>query len=233
MKPLLQINNVNFNLPSGQVILHQINTQIMPGEFVVLVGSNGSGKSSLIKLINQQYRLREGEIHLNGENIKKFSRKKLAEQMITLTQFVKDSLFVDLSIFENAKLITPITSLDELKKYLHAFNPNLADAVKKPVAELSGGEQQQLAFALYMTKQPKLLLLDEHTSALDPVAAEKIMQMTHDYVRAHQITCVMTTHNMDFAERFNDRLIVMKNGRLIQEVANTNDFLKASRSETH
>ncbi len=230
MKPLLQINDVNFNLPSGQVILHQINAQIMPGEFVILVGSNGSGKSSLIKLINQQYRLREGDINLNGENIQKFSRKKLSEQMITLTQFVKDSLFIDLSVFENAKLITPFKSINKLKEYLHAFNPNLAEAVKKPVAELSGGEQQQLAFALYMTKQPKLLLLDEHTSALDPVAAEKIMQMTHDYVRRHHITCLMTTHNMNFAERFSDRLIAMKNGRLIQSTKSNQEFLKESYS---
>lgn len=226
MKPLLQIKNLNFRLPSGQVILDQINTQIMPGEFVVLVGSNGSGKSSLMKLINQQYRLREGEISLNGENIQQFSRKKLAEQMITLTQFVKDSLFVDLSVFENAKLITPLKSMDELKNYLHAFNPNLADALKKPVADLSGGEQQQLAFALYMTKQPKLLLLDEHTSALDPQASEKIMQMTHDYARKHHITCIMTTHNMNFAERFSDRLIAMNNGRLIQAANISAEFLK-------
>lgn len=218
MKALLQIKNLNFKLPSGQVILSQINMQILPGEFVVLVGSNGSGKSSLIKLINRQYRLREGEICLNNEDIQKFSHKKSAEYIITLTQFVKDSLFVDLSLFENAKLITPFKSIDELKKYLSNFNPNLAEAVEKPVSELSGGEQQQLAFALYMTKQPKLLLLDEHTSALDPIAAEKIMQMTHNYVRQHHITCIMTTHNMDFAERFPDRLIAMKHGHLLQNV---------------
>lgn len=226
MKALLQIDRVNFTLPNGQMILNQINAEIMPGEFVVLVGSNGSGKSSLIKLINQQYRLREGEIRLNDEKIRKFSHKKLAENIITLTQFVRDSLFVDLSVFENAKLITPFKSIDDLKKYLSAFNPNLAEAVKKPVSELSGGEQQQLAFALYMTKQPKLLLLDEHTSALDPAASEKIMQMTHDYLRRHKITCIMTTHNLDFAQRFGDRLIAMKNGCLIQATKNNSEFLK-------
>ncbi len=226
MKTRLQINSVSFTLPTGQKILHAVNLQVNPGEFLILVGSNGSGKSSLIKLINRQYQLREGNIQLNNKTIQKYSNKKLAQSVITLTQFTKDSLFMDLTVSENAKLIGKFNCHTKLATYLNEFNPALAQALKRPVSELSGGEQQQLAFALYMTKRPDLLLLDEHTSALDPKTAEKIMQMTELYIRQHHLTCIMTTHNLTFAERHGDRLIAMKNGRLLQNANSTKEFLE-------
>jgi len=213
MKPLLQINNLNFTLPNGRVLLKNINLHIGSGEFVILLGHNGSGKSTLMKVINQQYICRDGEVLLNNRDIKNISKKSLSKTVITLTQFVQDSLFSDLSILENAKLITSISSANELKIYLNQFNANLAKAVNNRVRDLSGGEQQQLMFALYMTKKPELLLLDEHTSALDPQSSVKLMQMTLDYVRKNNITCLMTTHNLSFATH-GSRALVMENGLL-------------------
>lgn len=225
MTTQLHINNVNFTLPNGKAILRDINLQVNTGEFLVLVGSNGSGKSTLIKLLNRQYRLRDGEINLNNRNLNDFSHRDFSRNVITLTQFVKDSLFLDLTILENAALLTNMRDRTQLANYLAKFNPALANALNNLVSDLSGGEQQQLAFALYMTKQPLLLLLDEHTSALDPKVAERIMQMTHDYVRQHNITCIMTTHNRTFAEQYGDRLIAMKNGHLLQQAAGNDGFL--------
>jgi putative ABC transport system ATP-binding protein len=213
MKHLLQINNLNFSLPNGRVLLENINIAVTSGEFIMLLGHNGSGKSTLIKLINQQYLFREGEILLNNISIKKIKHKHFAKRVITLSQFVQDSLFNDLSVLDNAKMITPISSASELKNYLSDFNLNLVKALNNRVEDLSGGEQQQLMFALYMTLKPELLLLDEHTSALDPQNSLKLMQMTLDYVRKNKITCLMTTHNMQFAE-LGTRVIRMENGTI-------------------
>jgi putative ABC transport system ATP-binding protein len=216
LTPCLKLKNLSFTLPTGLQLLKEINAEISPGEFVVLMGSNGSGKSTLMKMINRQYCGRQGQIFLNGKDIYKFKKNIFLKEVITLTQFVRESLFLDLTVLDNAKLIAGVHSACELESYLKDFNKNLIKAIHRPASELSGGEQQQLAFALYLTHKPSLLLLDEHTSALDPKTAEKIMQMTSDYVKTHQITCLMTTHNLNFAERFGDRHWVMEEGRLIK-----------------
>jgi putative ABC transport system ATP-binding protein len=213
--PALELKNVSFTLPSGRRLLENINAEIFPGEFVILMGSNGSGKSTLMKVIHRDYYCKEGVIFLNGKNTAKIQRNRFLKEVIRLTQYVGESLFFDLTLFENAKLLTKIASVAELEKHLEDFNPNLLKAIHRPVSELSGGEQQQVAFALYLTHKPSLLLLDEHTSALDPKAAEKMIQMTQSYIKKHQITCLMTTHNLSFSERFGDKHWVMESGKIL------------------
>ncbi len=212
----LILKNLNFTLPNGRQLLQNINAEISPGEFVILMGSNGSGKSTLMKLIHREYYCKEGMIFLNGENIAKIPRHQFLKKVIRLTQYVGESLFFDLTLSENAKLLTKILSEEALATHLAAFNPDLLKAMHRPISELSGGEQQQVAFVLYLTQRPSLLLLDEHTSALDPEAAEKMIQMTHDYIKKHQITCLMTTHNVNFAERFGDKHWVMESGKILR-----------------
>jgi putative ABC transport system ATP-binding protein len=167
-----------------------------------------------MKILNRQYAFSRGTVLLEGKNIKKIPKIEYAKTVITLTQRVGESLFLDMTVAENAKLIANLSSKAALTEHLQKFNSNLIKAVDRPALELSGGEQQQLAFALYLTHKPSLLLLDEHTSALDPKTAEKIMQMTSDYIKAEGITCLMTTHHLNFAERFGNRHFVMESGMM-------------------
>ena len=229
---MININNVSFKLPQGLSIIKDISCSINKHDFVVLLGSNGSGKSTLIKLLNRTYRPSSGEINLNKENINKFSDNVYAKKVITLTQFVRESLFFDLTIEENALMIeTAYTPqqfsrpkfCERLKAYLLTFNAKLGSSLKSPLYNLSGGEQQILAFALYLRHQPELLLLDEHTSALDPKTAAKIMQFTADIIKKKKLTCVMTTHNLDFATQYGNRVIALNEGQIVFENKNNNE----------
>ncbi len=210
----LQVKNVSLTLKSGQKVLNHVDFELAKGDFAVLMGSNGSGKSTLMKILNRQYAFSRGTVLLEGKNIKKIPKSEYAKTVITLTQRVGESLFLDMTVAENAQLIANLSAKAALIEHLQKFNSNLIKALDRPALELSGGEQQHLAFALYLTHKPSLLLLDEHTSALDPKTAEKIMQMTSDYVKAEGITCLMTTHHLNFAERFGDRHFVMESGMM-------------------
>lgn len=221
---LLKFDNVSFK-PSSTIpaIVNHISLGICQGDFVVIIGGNGSGKTSLLKLINRQYHHTQGNIIFNGNHIDHIHKKDLSRQIVTLTQSVQQSLFTALTIKENAELLTIYhqqaqhSSISKLQHYLKTFNYKLANALNKPLHLLSGGEQQILAFALYLRHQPLLLLLDEHTSALDPKTAAKIMAFTDKVIQKHQITCLMTTHNLDFALNYGNRLIAIKNGEVIYQ----------------
>lgn len=226
---MIDIKNLNFKLPNGLTILKDINCTIAPQDFIILLGGNGSGKSSLLKCLDRHYIPSKGTIHFNGKNIKKYNDNEFAISVITLTQFVRESLFFDLTIEENAlqialaydpylrKHFKKKVFLQALRDYLAHFNHKLADSLKEPLYNLSGGEQQILAFALYLKHQPKLLLLDEHTSALDPKTAKKVMQFTADIIKEKQLTCIMATHNLDFATEYGNRVMALNEGQLVYD----------------
>jgi putative ABC transport system ATP-binding protein len=229
MNNLIQFSHVDFTLPNGTNIVNEISFEIKPLDFLILLGSNGSGKSSLIKLMNREYTPSGGEILLEGSPIQKISHQKLSSQVITLTQFVRDSLFLDLTVEENALLIEEsycqlseqIFSKASFKKslshYLKPFNEKLSHSLYTPLSRLSGGEQQILAFALYLKHPPKLLLLDEHTSALDPKTGKMIMEFTHKIIQEKHLTCVMTTHNLDYALEYGNRLLAINHGKIVYD----------------
>ena len=218
-QPILALSNVSFSAGTDKVILHNITTQIFPGDFVVILGGNGSGKSSLLKLINRSYQHTYGDIIFKNKSITAYNNTELKKEMVTITQFISDSIFMDLTVEENAKLIVekkPDVIFD-LSHYLSQFNPNLPRALKTKVKNLSGGEQQILTFALYLQHQPSILLLDEHTSALDPKKADHVMAFTHHYIQQHKITCLMTTHQLDYAMKYGNRLMAIREGKLAFE----------------
>lgn len=220
---MIDIKNLAFTLSSGMKIIDDVSFVIKPQDFIVLLGSNGSGKSTLMRLINRGYALSGGEILFDNKPLKNIPHQTFSKKVITLTQFVKDSLFFDLTIAENGKLIEEsyhnpsLSSRQDLKAYLKAFNPKLAKALHTPVNNLSGGEQQILAFALYLCHQPDLLLLDEHTSALDPKIAGTVMEFTAKIIREKKLTCMMTTHNLEFALNYGNRVLALNHGKLVFE----------------
>lgn len=227
MANLLSLTKVSFAPHKQAAIIRAASLAVNAGDFIVIVGGNGSGKSTLLKLIDRRYRHTSGKIKLNDRAIGSYSKKVWSQQVVTLTQFVRDSLFAKLTIEENAKLLAmsyhcqPPRSgkrfLEVLRDYLAEFNVKLSRSLKTPLYLLSGGEQQILAFALYLRHQPKLLLLDEHTSALDPKTATKLMAITDRIIRQRKVSCLMTTHNLDFATQYGSRLIAIREGAIIYE----------------
>lgn len=230
MMPLLQFNNVSLKF-GAKYILNGLNLNVSEDDFIILLGANGSGKSSLMKLINRTYHPITGDLLYQKDNIQALSEKKIMKEIVTINQFIVDSLFLEMTVQENAILIenTYCDALNlpfsrkkfkqELPDYLASFNEKLARNINTPVSCLSGGEQQMLAFSLYLRRDPKLLLLDEHTSALDPKKAEVVMSFIDEYLRKKKMACVMTTHQLDHALKYGNRLIAISDGAVVFDVS--------------
>lgn len=173
-------------------------------DMIVLLGRNGSGKSTLLKLLSNQLHPTRGNIEMPTLN---------ATDVFSLNQHSNDSLFPSLTVYENARIICDVSKVD-LIDALNKTNANLVDKLNLPVDRLSGGEKQALALTLAFIHPPKVLLLDEHTSALDPITSLHLMALTDQLVKQHNITCIMTTHDLDIALNYGNQLFIMQNGRL-------------------
>jgi putative ABC transport system ATP-binding protein len=220
MQPLIEFKNTDFSVNAEKHIIKTINAEINPGDFVVILGGNGSGKSTLLKLLNRTYQHTRGNIIFKNKPIESYDFKALRQEMVTMTQYSSECLFLDLTIEENAILIETSNTqkcLAELPHYLAQFNPRLINLLQTKVKYLSGGEQQIVAFALYLQRQPDLLLLDEPTSALDPKKSDAVMAFIHDIILKKRITCLMTTHQLDYALKYGNRLMAIREGELVFE----------------
>jgi putative ABC transport system ATP-binding protein len=213
---ILSIENVALKIPGVEKnILSEINYQVEENDFIVILGSNGSGKSSLLKLLNHHYQPTSGKILFNSHTIK------------TLTQNCHESLFTSLTVLENCYLYSSDRKKNPnyFAEYIKKFNPNLELKLNQKVEKLSGGEKQALALALCVLHPPKILLLDEHTSALDPKSAQKLMVLTQEVVAQHKITCLLTTHDLDIALNYGNRILALRNGKILQIIDDKNSNL--------
>lgn len=219
---LLKIENTTLSLHPSKPTLKQINFVVNRGDIIILLGSNGSGKSTFLKLLYRHYQPDTGSIHFLNHPLSHYSHKKLNQHINVLTQHCGDSLFSSLTLYENY-LLTKIKSSwiinhhDEkqfLASFLMDFNPKLADKLDVAILQLSGGEKQAFALALCFLNPPDLLLLDEHTSALDPKASAQIMQLTHDMIKKHNMTCILTTHDLDIAIKYGNRILILHEGQI-------------------
>jgi putative ABC transport system ATP-binding protein len=222
-KPILQIQDVSF-IPnySEKAILKEINYEIHPFDFVILLGSNGSGKSTLMKLIEQKNIPTKGAIVFDGNPLKNYSKKKLSHEIKTLTQNCDESLFTSLTLWENYLLMKGKLSHGNerlfLKHYLSEFNANLSMKLDEKVSCFSGGEKQTLALAFLFLNPPRLLLLDEHTSALDPKTAQLNMELTFNMITKYNITCLLTTHNLEIAMKYGNKILVIRDGKIAHKI---------------
>lgn len=219
---LLTLNSVGLELTGlARPILKNINYNIYAGDFIILLGHNGSGKSSLLKILDRRYRATQGHII--------YSHQQLEKQVITLTQNHQESLFTSLTVLENCILVKQSHESNLLRictanernfftNYLRDFNQGLIKKLDVPVANLSGGEQQALILALSILYPPKILLLDEHTSALDPRAAIRLMEITSTAIRKYSITCILSTHDLVLALNYGDRILALSNGEVVQRI---------------
>lgn len=244
-QPLLQINNLSLKIRDVEhPILQNINYQIQMRDFVILLGSNGSGKSSLLKILDQRYSATSGEIRLTGKSLKEFSPRTFSHTVKTLTQDYHDTLFTTLTLLENYLLIKQShepalftlkqrLERDFLANYLIQFNKKLPNKLDQPIQKLSGGEKQAFALALSVLYPPKILLLDEHTSALDPKAAQQLMELTYSIAQQQGITCILATHDLDIAEQYGNRILALLHGEIYKTIEapektslNSQDLLK-------
>lgn len=229
MTPLISLNQVGLSVESREKpILENITLDIHPNDFVILLGSNGSGKSSLIKVINGLSKPTSGSILLQNTNITDLPIHKRAQSIITLTQDLNLSTFSELTVLENClialyrkKRISLAISVkkkrEQISSYLATYSSKLAQSLDEQITVLSGGERQTLALAMSLYQTPTLLLLDEHTSALDPLMANKLLHLTSEIARKHSVTTLMTTHNLEDALRYGNRLIVMQSGKVLRD----------------
>ncbi len=211
LEALLDIKGVSFRPPYHEEnVLDNFCLEIYRGDFLVLLGSNGSGKSSLLKCINGLNRVCSGTIYLEGIPIHHLGVEKIAQKVSTLPQHADLSTFGNLTVQENLEMM----GIRYAKEYLQQHLPSFVDKMETLTKRLSGGERQALALAMCTSGTPRLLILDEHTSALDPKTAIYIMELTESMAFRHsQMAVIMATHSLDVALTYGNRLLVMQKGR--------------------
>lgn len=226
---ILSLQNILLHIPTRErPILDNICLDLHSDDFIILLGSNGSGKSSLLKLINGHLLPSKGDILLHGQSIVKKPIYKRAQSIATLSQDLSISTFGHLSVLDNCKIamyryntfsLSRSQEKAKISAYLSSFHPHLQEKLHQRTACLSGGERQALALAMALCHTPSFLLLDEHTSALDPGMAEKILHLTHTKIMEKKIPTIMTTHRLEDGLLYGNRIIALDQGRVVLDVS--------------
>ncbi|WP_281192861.1 ABC transporter ATP-binding protein [Erysipelothrix rhusiopathiae] len=233
---MLQLNNIskafNRNTPMETKLYQNVNLQVDEGEFVTIIGSNGSGKSTLLNLICGQIDPDEGDLMFMGQNLLKM---KNHERFKTISRVYQDPMVgtsPSLTVLENLSLASNKGKLMSLKKainhkkesefiaLLKSLDLGLEDKLHVQVGQLSGGQRQALSLLMALMNNPNLLLLDEHTAALDPKSSESIIKLTQEMVSKRKITTIMVTHNLQHALDYGTRLLMFHNGTIIRDISN-------------
>ena len=215
--------------PDEKVALNNLSLEVNQGDFITIIGANGAGKSTLFNAIAGTYLTDEGRILLEGKDITAMPEHKRARFIGRLFQDPMKGSAPGMSIEENLALaaghggwLSTISKKDKkiFREKLALLGMGLEDRMNSPVGLLSGGQRQALTLMMSTINPPKILLLDEHTVALDPGTAEKVLNLTTQIVDENKITCLMITHNMQSALDLGNRTIMMDKGRVVYDVAN-------------
>ena len=230
----LELQNVGLTVNLGtdeeKEILKSTNLELNDGDFVTLLGTNGAGKSTLLNLINGSLSPTTGKIILDDEDITALSEVKRAKYISQVFQDPKMGTAPRMTVAENLLLATKRGEKRDL--HLRGLDKNLAifsrETSKLPnglnqrlhtlVENLSGGQRQTLSFLMATIKRPKLLLLDEHTAALDPKTSHELLELTDHVVRQQHLTCIMITHQLKDALKYGNRTIILNSGRIVLDV---------------
>ncbi|PWG00063.1 ABC transporter ATP-binding protein [Levilactobacillus bambusae] len=234
-KPLLEMKNivttVNTNTPEQKTILNHLNLTINEGDFITVLGSNGAGKSTLFNTIGGNLRVNGGKILLHGQDITQTSEEKRTQFLSRVFQdpkmgtaprmTVAENLLLALHRGERRRLVPRRLNreLPRFKSLTASMHNGLDTRLKTPTENLSGGQRQALSFLMATLKRPELLLLDEHTAALDPKTSQQLMQLTDDRITTEKLTCLMITHQLEDALKYGNRLIVLHQGQIVYDIA--------------
>lgn len=232
---MLKIKNVRKTFNKGTVnekrALQGINLTLHDGDFVTIIGGNGAGKSTLLNMIAGAYPVDSGIIEIDEENITKMPEHRRAKYIGRVFQDPMRGTAADMQIEENMalafrrgerrRLRWAVTQRERefYKDALERLGLGLQSRMTSKVGLLSGGQRQALTLLMATLKKPQLLLLDEHTAALDPKTAAKVLSLTREIVEEDKLTAMMVTHNMHDAISIGNRLIMMDSGRIIYDVS--------------
>ena len=233
---MLQLNDLHKTFNPGtvneKVALNGVSLHMEAGDFATIVGSNGAGKSTLFNAITGGFIADEGSILLGGQDITFAPEHQRSKVIGHLFQDPLKGTAPNMTIEENLALaylragtaphaiFSRISRKDKevFREKLALLDMGLEDRMKQPVGLLSGGQRQALTLLMATLVTPKLLLLDEHTAALDPATADKVLELTKKIVAENHLTCLMITHNMHDALTLGNRTLMMDHGRIVLDI---------------
>ena len=228
---MLDIQHISKTFNPGTVnektALSGLSLTLAAGDFVTIVGSNGAGKSTLFNAIAGDFYVDEGSIALDGQDVTYLPAHRRSRHIGRLFQDPLRGTAPHMTIEENLALaagsggwFSHMSRADRarFRDRLALLDMGLEDRMRQPVGLLSGGQRQALTLLMATMNPPRLLLLDEHTAALDPATAEKVLSLTREIVAEHQITTLMITHNMKNALDMGTRTLMMDGGRIVLDV---------------
>ena len=232
---MLRIEQISKTFNPGTITeklaLHQVSLHLEPGDFVTVIGGNGAGKSTLMNSIAGTYPVDEGHILIDGTDITKWAEHKRARYIGRVFQDPMMGTAAGMMIEENLAIASrrgkmptlrwssPKSQRESFREQVASLHLGLEDRLESKVGLLSGGQRQALTLLMATMNKPKLLLLDEHTAALDPKTALKVLTLSAKIVEENHLTTMMITHNMKDAIKYGNRLIMMHEGHIIYDVS--------------
>lgn len=237
---MLELKNVTVIFNEGTTLekkaLDNVSLTIHPGEFVTILGSNGAGKSTFFNVITGSAKVKSGQVILDGVDITDQPEHVRSKTLGRLFQDPSQGTAPHMTVEENMGLAISSTrppfaiavrkkEQEQFKAILSQLDMSLEDRLKTPIGLLSGGQRQAVALMMAVANPPKLLMLDEHTAALDPVSAKKILDVTNRIIRQDKMTALMITHNLKDALENGDRLLIFQDGKV------SHDFSKEAKEK--
>ena len=229
---MLKLSHVSKTFNPGSVNekkpLQDLSLEVADGDFITIIGANGAGKSTLFNAIAGTYIVDEGHIVLDGKDVTLTPEHKRARVIGRLFQDPMRGTAPGMTVEENLALAAgrgnwflPVSRKDKalFRERVALLRMGLEDLMQQSVGLLSGGQRQALTLMMATLNPPKLLLLDEHTAALDPGTAEKVLELTKSIVEEHHLTCMMITHNMQSALDLGNRTLMLNRGRIVMDTS--------------
>ena len=229
---MLKISHITKTFGAGTTdakkALDDLSLDVRRGDFITIIGANGAGKSTLFGAIAGSFITDSGELVLDGEDMTLLPEYRRARKIGRLFQDPMRGSAPDMTIEENLALaagrggwLSPVSRADRrfFRERVAMLEMGLEDRMNQPVGLLSGGQRQALTLMMATLNTPKLLLLDEHTAALDPATAEKVLGLTKRIVAENGLTCLMVTHNMQSALELGNRTVMMNAGKIVMDVS--------------
>jgi putative ABC transport system ATP-binding protein len=230
---MLQIHHIKKTFHAGTAnevrALQGVDLKIDDGSFVIVIGMNGSGKSTLLNAVAGSFLVDEGRLELRGRDITRWPEHRRARFVGRVFQNPFSGTAPSMTIAENLAMASKRDQVrglgwalspamkTQFRENVRHMNLGLEDRLDNAIGSLSGGQRQSITLLMATLRKPDLLLLDEHTAALDPKSADQVIRLTEEIVRRDQLTTLMVTHSMHQAAHLGDRLIMMVRGRVIHD----------------